>query len=209
MPGPKPKIKGRSPAHIAEVCYSCQQPRTLIVTTVHELPDERPPEEYTFAYCSRCAKPAVFYREDMGDGFDKDVYYRVYPAQQRHIGYYLPDIVRQSYEEAVHCESATTSMACVVMVGRTLEAVCKEFGFSTRSVFEGLKSMYDKGVISQELLDWANELRVLRNVGAHATGQRVDCLDATEALDFLQAILEILYELRPKFEKFKLRRTKA
>jgi len=69
--------------------------------------------------------------------------------------------------------------------------------------------MYSKGLISQELLDWANELRVLRNLGAHATNERIDVLDATGALDFLQAILEILYDLRPKFEEFKRRREKA
>ncbi len=209
MPKPKQKSEKRSPAHIVAICYSCEQPQTLIVDMVHKLPDEGPPQEYTFAHCDSCAKPAVFVREDMGDGFDKDSYYRVYPAQERHIGYYLPDIVRQSYEEAVRCESAKTWMACVVMVGRTLEAVGKEFESSTRSVFEGLKSMHSKGLISQELLDWANELRVLRNLGAHATNERVDYFDATGALDFLQAILEILYELRPKFEKFKQRRAKA
>jgi hypothetical protein len=209
MPKRTQKSENRSPAHIVAVCYWCGQPQTLIVDKVHQLPDDGPPTEYTFAHCASCAKPAVFVREDMGDGFDKDNYYRVYPAQERHIGYSLPDIVRQSYEEAVRCESAKTWTACVVMVGRTLEAVGKEFESSTRSVFEGLKSMHSKGLISQELLDWANELRVLRNLGAHATNERVDYFDATGALDFLQAILEILYDLRPKFEKFKQRHAKA
>jgi hypothetical protein len=100
-------------------------------------------------------------------------------------------------------------MACVVLVGRTLEGVAKEFDASATSVFQGLRYMHGKGLISQELLDWANELRVLRNLGAHATTKRIDSLDARDALDFLQAILEILYSLRPKFEELKQRRAKA
>jgi hypothetical protein len=92
------------------------------------------------------------------------------------------------------------------MVGRTLEAVCKEFEPTTRTVYDGLKSLHAKGFISNELLEWATELRVLRNLGAHATNEKIDVLDATGALDFLQAILEILYDLRPKFEQFKKRR---
>lgn len=202
----KARLKPRRPAHIVAECYACEQPRTLTVARIHRLPDEGPPTEYTFAYCSNCGKPSLFYREDMGDGFDKDSYYRLYPAQERHIGYRLPEVVRQSYEEAVRCESARSWMACVVMVGRTLEAVCKEFDPGARSILKGLKSMYDKGIISQELLDWANELRVLRNLGAHATSEPINRTDAKSALDFLQAIIEILYDLRPKFEDFRRRR---
>lgn len=200
------KAKKAPGKHLASACPQCEQPRTFTVDFVHRLPEEGPPEEYTVCHCDVCKKPAIFYREDMGDGFDKDSFYRVYPAQGRHVGYYLPDIVRQSYEEAVRCEAAKTWIACVVMVGRTLEAVCKEFDPPSKTVFEGLKSLHSKGIISNELLEWATELRVLRNLGAHATNQKIDFVDATGALDFLQAILEILYDLRPRFEQFKDRR---
>lgn len=142
----------------------------------------------------------------MGDGFNKDGYYRLYPPQERHITHNLPDIVRQSYDQAVLCEAGRAWTACVVMVGRTLEAVCKEFDPATKNIFKGLKTMYDKHLISEEVLEWADELRVLRNLGAHATKERIDRSDAKGALDFLQAILEILYDLRPKFEDFTRRR---
>jgi hypothetical protein len=204
----KIKSKEKSPVQIVEICHSCEQPRSLIVDMIQRIPEEGPPEEYTFVHCSKCAKPAVFYREDVGDGFERDSYYRVYPAQERHIGYALPAMVREAYEEAVRCELSRTRMACAVMVGRTLEAVCKQFDPSARGIFDGLRSMHSKGVISQELLDWANELRTLRNLGAHATSERIDASDVTGALDFLQAILEILYDLRPKFENFRHRHPK-
>jgi hypothetical protein len=80
---------------------------------------------------------------------------------------------------------------------------------NTKSIFEGLKSLHVKGIISTELLEWATELRVLRNLGAHATSQKNEVFDALGALDFLQAILEILYDLRPRFEQFKKRRKTA
>jgi hypothetical protein len=203
------KQKSPPKKHLASVCPNCEHPSTFVIDVVHVLPDEGPPEEFTFGHCDTCKKPAVFFREDMGDGFDKDFYYRVYPSQDRHLGFYLPEIVRQSYEEAVRCEIAKTWIACVVMVGRTLEAVCKEFDPNTKSIFEGLKSLHGKGIISTELLEWATELRVLRNLGAYATSKKVEIFDATGALDFLQAILEILYDLRPRFEQFKKRRKSA
>jgi hypothetical protein len=207
----KSSKKPKSPPkkHLAALCPYCEQPSTFVIDAVSFLPDESPEEEYTFGHCDTCKRVAVFLREDMGEGFDEDTYYRTYPSHDRHIGYYLPEIVRQSYEEAVRCESGKTWIACVVMVGRTLEAVCKEFDPNARSVFEGLKALHTKGIISAEILDWGSELRVLRNVGAHATNQKIEVIDATGALDFLQATLEILYDLRPRFEQFKKRRKAA
>jgi len=187
-------------------CDTCEQPRGFAVCSIYKTLEE-PPQEYTFAYCSNCGDPSLFYREDKGDGFENDSYYRLFPPQERHISSALPKVVRDSYEESVRCESARTQIACVVMVGRTLEAVCQQFEPSARSILKGLTAMRGRGIISQELLDWANELRVLRNLGAHATDQNISRADAKSALDFLQAILEILYDLRPKFEEFKLRRT--
>ncbi len=70
-------------------------------------------------------------------------------------------------------------------------------------MFKGLEALHSSGKISDELLEWAHYLRTTRNLGAHATEAEITQEAAAEALDFLQAILEILYELRPKFEKIK------
>lgn len=187
-------------------CPSCAEPTNFLIDGVHTVLDAAPPDEYSFAHCSKCNNPAMFVREDMGDGFENDFYVRVYPPHDRHIGFYLPVVVRESYEEAVRCETANAWIASVVMVGRTLEAVVKEYDPNEKSAYKGLQTMQKNGVISQELLDWSNELRVLRNIGAHASSQKVEQVDAKESLDFLQAILEILYDLRPRFVKMRNRR---
>lgn len=190
------------------ICTRCEEYSNFVTMQVHLLPDEAPPEEFTFAKCEICGNPAVFVREDVGDGFENDSYYRLYPAHDRHIGYFLPGVVRVSYEEAVRCESSKAWIACVVMVGRALEAVTKDYDSKQKTMFSGLQAMYQNGAISQEIHDWANELRVIRNYGAHASEEHIDRQDANEALDFLQAILETLYYMRPKFQKMKARRAK-
>ena len=190
-------------------CWSCDKPTNFIILKTHVLPDEAPPTEFAFAHCETCKQPAMFYREDMGDGFDNDPYYRLYPSHSRHIGFLLPDVVRTSYEEAVNCETSKAWIASVVMVGRALEAICRKYDPKTKTMFGTLKTMLANGAISQELYDWANELRVIRNYGAHATNEPITEQDAKEALDFLQAILEIMYELRPKFKEMQVRRAKT
>lgn len=113
----------------------------------------------------------------------------------------------QSYKEALRCEEAEAWLACVVMVGRTLEAISREHFPSdkTLTTFSGINRLHDEGIISDQLKTWADELRVLRNIGAHATPNQVSEADAREAVDFLKAILENVYDLAPKFEAFKQR----
>lgn len=195
----------KPPPTLVYPCSECERHTTFSLQAVHTRPDEGPPEEYSFAVCGECSDAAVFYREDMGDGFETDAYRRVYPPHHRHVGYALPPTVRASYEEAVRCEASKVYTACVVMVGRTLEAVCKEHDPSVRSIFKGLKMLHQDGLISEELMEWADQLRVLRNIGAHASDRMASDQDAEDSLDFLQAILEVMYDLRPRFQSFKAR----
>ena len=149
----------------------------------------------------------MFAREDTGDGFEHGSYYRLWPPQSRHLGFALAEIVRQSYQEVARCETAKAYVAAVVMVRRALEAITKEHEPTARTLRAGLKAMLSRGLVSQEISDWGHELRVIGNLGAHATKESINRLDAVEAIDFLQAILEILYDLRPKFERMHARRS--
>lgn len=191
-------------------CSQCQAPQNFEVIAHHiEVPEDSPPMEYAFSKCKECGGGALFLREDYGAGFEDDAPYRVYPPHVRSLRFILPPLVKESYEAAVQCENAKIYLPAVVMVGRALEAVAHEHDPKTKGLYQGLQSMHKAGLISAEILEWADELRVLRNVGAHATPDKVDARDVTESLDFLQAILEILYDLRPKFNKMKARRAKA
>jgi hypothetical protein len=126
-------------------------------------------------------------------------YAREFPPETRRIGFAVPSHVLSSYNEATRCEAAGTWTAAAVMVGRALEAVCRDFDPEARGIHDGLRRMFNAGAISQELRDWGDGLRLVRNEGAHP-GERVVPGDAKFSLDFLQALLEILYDLRPRFE---------
>ena len=188
-------------------CTSCDEPQDFMIDAVYINSDEAPPSEYTLAHCGKCKGAAMFFREDMGDGFENDSYYRLWPSHQRHLGFLLPEAVRESYDEAVKCENAKAYVAAAVMVRRALEAVTKEFEPSARTLQAGLKAMFARGLMSQELSEWGHELRIIGNMGAHPTAASISRQDAVEAIDFLQAMLEILYDLRPKFDAMRARRS--
>ncbi|WP_405155847.1 DUF4145 domain-containing protein [Paenibacillus sp. FSL K6-0108] len=165
-------------------------------------------KEYALMSCTSCDLPSLFYREDLW-GFGTDIWdydMCLFPKDERILTFQIPEIVKESYEEAIKCEKAKAAIATVVMVRRSLEAVCKDFVPGTKTVFDGLKQMKENGFISGDLLEWSEELRFLGNQGAHATDKKISINDAQDSLDFLQSILEILYHLRPRFKDIKARR---
>lgn len=199
-----------APNIMVSYCTHCKEYKNFIALKEYIVgpSDKHPPFEYTFANCEFCESPSLFIREDIGLGFEFDDFFRIYPQNDRNLGFDVPEIVKRSYDEAVKCENAKIWTAAVVMIGRALEAVCKDAFPDSKDIYNGLKKMKDNGLISEELLEWSNELRVLRNLGAHATTEKISGQDANEAIDFLQAILETLYHLRPKFKRMKDRRSK-
>jgi len=163
--------------------------------------------EYVLGVCDECSAPSLFLRvSEFGD--DYGIYSRVYPPNERAIHFRIPERVKQSYDEAVKCEIANAWLACVAMVGRALEAITKEYAPKSTSIYKGLLSMKTEGIIGQEIYEWAEKLRNIRNIGAHITGETVSKDDAKDSLDFLQVILETLYHLRPKYEAMNQRRTR-
>ncbi len=159
---------------------------------------------HKFGYCLKCRRPAVLEYIEVDDGqFDRT---QVLPALGGSLDFPIPRRIADSYEEAVRCHATGSWHATAVMVGRALEALGKEFDPNAGTLFDGLRRMKAAGVISDEVAHWGDELRFLRNIGAHSTDHAVTAQDARDAVDFLNAIVEILYHLRPKFQAMQARR---
>lgn len=167
--------------------------------------------QYRFLHgrCVRCGSPAVLMcsRHD-GEGPEWSDYRQLFPRPARTVDstLALPTQVRTSFLEAVRCESAEAWLATSVMVRRTLEAIGKEFDPAVKSPQKALEALKTKGVISQEMWEWGDHLRFLGNIGAHPSADEVGKQDASDALDFLQAIIETIFRLRMQFGALKRRR---
>jgi len=130
----------------------------------------------------------------------------LWPQQDSHIDWSIPDIARNSLVEARLCYKARAYSASVVMSGRTLEAVCKHHNTSGRTLAKGLDELKAKGVIDERLYKWSDELRKHRNIGAHASAEKISKEDAKDLLDFAEAICEYVFVLSDKFNKFMARK---
>jgi hypothetical protein len=134
---------------------------------------------------------------------------RLWPEQEGHVDWDIPPIARNSLIEARLCYKAKAYAASVVMSGRTLEGVCKYHATKNENLALGLKELKEKGIIDDRLFKWGEELRKHRNIGAHATDEKISKEDARDLLDFVNAICEYVFVLTEKFNKFMGRKSKA
>ena len=133
---------------------------------------------------------------------------RLWPQPIVNYSWTIPNIVRDSLEEAHKCYDAKAYSACAVMCGRSLEGICKKYGTKSKILSGGLKELLDKKIIDDRLFQWGEALRQHRNLGAHATEEKISREDARDLLDFVNAICDYVFVLSDKFEKFMERKAK-
>ncbi|WP_168211414.1 DUF4145 domain-containing protein [Actinosynnema sp. ALI-1.44] len=166
--------------------------------------EECPPYLLELLRCNQCGQGFLMCREDYDDGWGDFV--RLWPSHGRPLSNAVPEKLRREHDEARKCYDSRAFTAAVVMVRRTLEGVCIEAGISERILVKSLKELQSRGMIDGRLADWAQELRVLGNEGAHYTGRPVSREDAVDALAFSEALLDYMFVLAAKFDEFKQRR---
>ena len=135
--------------------------------------------------------------------------FRLWPEREGFIHWEIPGIARNPLVEARKCYKAKVYDACAVMTGKTLEGVCVHHNTKNRNLYSGLKELKDKGIIDERLYQWSEELRKHRNIGAHASVDKIPKEDAKDLLDFAQAFCDYVFVLNAKFNRFMERKDKA
>jgi hypothetical protein len=195
------------------VCPRCEEPALGHIRGIAvwdgwniDITESTSPEvEYALIQCDTCRQVSVQVREGYGIGFDEDTPGIVFPSP-RQLSWDVPEPLRREFEEAQACFTAKAHEATVVMVRRVLEGTCKENNVQERTLVKGLYKLRADGLIDTTLAEWADALRILGNEGAHYTGKQVSRDDAEDALAFAEALLDHIYVLRKRFEKFAARR---
>jgi len=95
------------------------------------------------------------------------------------------------------------------MCRKSIEAICADKGETKGNLAEKLRKLKEKKVLENTLYNWANELRLIGNDGAHSHDQIVTHQDSKDSLDFLDALITYLYHLIDQYNQVKIRRATA
>ncbi len=143
-------------------------------------------------------------------GWNEPAHIRAFPLEDdnRSLSSCAPESVSQPYYEAVHAESPGLWEASAVMLGKSLEVVCRHFYPDSKSMFEGLNTLYAKGFLSKRMLDWGHDVRVLRNAAAHRRELAITESDVSVAFDFCRALIVILFEIDHNYAVYRQAKSK-
>lgn len=131
----------------------------------------------------------------------------------------IPRVVTNSLSEADRSLQAGANIAACVMLGRALEALCRDIlepkaaepetppAKSKKKLMlgEGIKKLRDTKVIDDRLYNWSQQLQAFRNLAAHPEDISISREDAEDLQTFVNAIVEYVYDLADRYDEFKTR----
>jgi hypothetical protein len=147
---------------------------------------------YTLGICSTCQDVLLFGSYDDNELIeDLNSHQLLYPYQKI-LPQCVPEQLRQSYAEAKKVIKISP-IAFTVLIRRSMEFVCLDQKAKGRSLNEKLSYLVKNEVIPKTLADMTTVLRLLGNIGAHATTILIDLQDVQIIDDFFNAIIEYVY----------------
>ena len=179
---------------------------TFNVNYIDELQNEG--TGISLSKCLNCERPFLIEEEfvNIEDNSWANSKIQLYPLTEITALKNTPEIVISPYKEATKCYRAQAYDACVIMCRKGIEAICIDKGELKGNLAANLKNLKDKKILEDTLYNWANELRLIGNDGAHSHNQIVTQQDAKESIDFLEALITFLYHLVDQYNKLKIRR---
>jgi hypothetical protein len=122
----------------------------------------------------------------------------------------IPHEIASEYDAALKIQEIS-SVACAVLIRRTLEVMCQYEKAKGRDLNAKIQALATSGRIPQPLADMAQLTRQIGNLGAHVdpSNDKVTEGDVTTMIDFLEAILEYLYVAPAKIAAVQARLKKA
>lgn len=103
--------------------------------------------------------------------------------------------VKSAAIEAEKCLAFGAYNACAVMTRRAIHSLCTDKGAEGRDLFAQLKDLKEKQLITPDLHEWADSLRVLGRDGAHPEFPEVAAEDAEDGVRLLREIVKYVYIL--------------
>lgn len=175
--------------------------------------------------CPRCRSSLVGVSNQVGfEGYDSEHdewsdFVRVYPKPPKTFSSYrIPRVVENSLQEADRSLQSNANTAACAMLGRALEALCRDIlgGMPSEKesqktkkrrlmLGEGIKKLRDEGVIDSRLYEWSQQLHAFRNLAAHPEDISISREDVEDLQSFVYAIVEYVYDLTDRYEEFKAR----
>lgn len=155
------------------------------------------------AVCQTCNQVLVYGGPDYYAFADADLYW-----PQHGLDNSVPKRIRDIYDEASRVMNVAPN-AFAVQIRRALEAICIDRGATNGTLQQNIHELANRGEIPKTLVEASGLLRLIGNIGAHASDSDVHPIQASALNKFFQAIVEYLYVSPKMIQEFKARWDKS
>lgn len=116
------------------------------------------------------------------------------------------DSVRCDLEESKLCFSVSAFNATAVLARRAIQSLCIDKGADKKkNLFQQIKQLNELGIITNDLKNWATEVRYVGNEGAHP-GEVVEKENAEAILNLTEQLAQVIYVMPAMAKELKEKR---
>lgn len=112
---------------------------------------------------------------------------------------YLPDEIGELYREAATCLSSGCYRSAVAMTRAAIDAAVSDQGATGKTLYDKIESM--KGKLRDQLIEFADELKLGGNAAVHDFNEEWSEEEASERFVLLEEVLSELYEKTSRLNK--------
>ena len=107
----------------------------------------------------------------------------------------VPGNVAEDFKEALRCEWVEAYKACVVMCRRAVQGSVTELGARDARLIDQIDELFAKGKITEALKEFAHEVRLIGNDGAHPGKDGLADVSPKDAADIVEFTREYLHHV--------------
>src|SRR5262249_20978346 len=197
------------------VCPHCIRKGNFRLVYTNALPNPSLDKTMHFEVltCNDCVMSCfVMWSASTSGGFAGMHEYVVYPPSLKSdpkAPDHWPTQVGSAWEQARKAINTKSWDAAAAMAGRALQSMTRgHFKAKPGSLEKEIEELRNKGILPETMVEWAHEIRLLRNIGAHpdALEAAVDADDAKDIVEFLEYFLIYTLNLPKQISDYKGRR---
>lgn len=169
-------------------------------------------DSFVVCTCIKCASPFLLLevRYSVDPEANNITKHKVlYPIEGNVSFASVPQKILKPYLQAVRNYEMAQYEPCVIMCRRAVEVLAKDKNISGSNLYERLVTMHSQGIVDKKMLEWAHSIRLVGNEAAHDDEGNIPVNDASDILEFTEALLYYIYEVNKKYTDFKKRREKS
>lgn len=157
--------------------------------------------EYLVQTCQNCGGLLfVVYKSSEGEPPSLEEW-SSYPATIPLVNKAVPLNVATDFVSGVNCLAISEAKAAATMFRRSLQQIMIDKGEVSGKLRDQIDALAKKNIITNDLKDWAHEIRLWGNEGAHPSSDGLENISMDECIavkEFMESILNYVYTLPAK-----------